>query len=250
MKIEDATIIITGAASGLGRCFALNFARAGANVLGFDLDAQGLETLKEEERTIATYCGNVAVVEDVQAALTLAIERFGSVNGLVNNAGIFRDALLARENKKTGQIDRMSLEDWNLVLDVNLTGTFLFAREVAAHMIQTQKGGVIVNISSVSRHGNRGQTNYSATKSAVVAMTKLWGEELARYGIRTGAVAPGFTQTPILDGMRPEMLEQMLSIVPLRRAANPEEIYQGVKFIFECDYFTGRCIDIDGGVSL
>lgn len=250
MKIEDANIIITGAASGLGRCFALNFARAGANVLGFDMDGDGLAALKEQEPAIVTYAGNVAELEDVKAAIALGVERFGSVNGLVNNAGIFRDALLVRENKKTGQVDMMSLEDWQLVLDVNLTGTFLFARQVAAQMIEAKTGGVIVNISSVSRHGNRGQTNYSATKAGVVAMTKLWGEELARYGIRTGAVAPGFTQTPILDAMRPEMLEKMLSVVPLRRAARPEEIYQGVRFIFECDYFTGRCIDIDGGVSL
>lgn len=118
-------------------------------------------------------------------------------------------------------------------------------------MIETDPDeGVIVNISSCSRHGNMGQTNYSATKAGVVADTKLWAEELARYGVRVGAVAPGFAQTPILEGMRDEMLEKLLSKVPLRRAAKPEEIYMAVKFIFECGYFTGRCIDVDGGITM
>ena len=144
----------------------------------------------------------------------------------------------------------MSLDDWNAVIDVDLTGPFLFAREVAAQMIRDNNGGVIVNISSCSRHGNRGQSNYSAAKAGLVADTKLWGEELAKHGIRVGAVAPGFVQTPILDGMRPEMLEKMVSKVPLGRVAKPEEIFQAVRFIFECDYFTGRCIDVDGGITM
>jgi len=107
-----------------------------------------------------------------------------------------------------------------------------------------------VNISSVARHGNQGQTNYSAAKAGLVADTKLWGLELARYGIRVGAVAPGFVDTPILQGMRPEVLEGMLKAVPLRRAADPTEIFQAVRFILECDYFTGRCIDVDGGITI
>ncbi len=251
MNLEDAKVIVTGAASGLGRCFALNFAQSGAQVLGFDVDDEGLLALEEEEENISTYAGNVADEEDVKEAVSTAIEAFGSVNGLVNNAGIFRDGLLAKKDRDTGEVKTMSLEQWQTVIDVNLTGTFLCTREVAAHMIETQpEEGVIVNISSSSRHGNRGQTNYSATKAGVVADTKLWAEELARYGVRVGAVAPGFAQTPILDAMREEMLEKLLSKVPLRRAAKPEEIYLAVKFIFECGYFTGRCIDVDGGISM
>lgn len=251
MDLKNAQVIVTGAASGLGRCFALQFAQAGGKVLGFDVDEDGLKSLKKEnDANIEYFVGNVAKEEDVKAAVQKAVDAFGSVNGLVNNAGIFRDGLLARKNRKTGDIDVMSLEDWQVVIDVNLTGTFLCAREVAAHMIESGEGGVIVNISSCSRHGNRGQSNYSATKAAVVANAKLWGEELARYGVRVGAVAPGFADTPILQAMRPDMLEKMLAQVPLRRAAKPEEIYQGVKFIFECDYFTGRCIDVDGGITL
>ena len=144
----------------------------------------------------------------------------------------------------------MSLDDWQAVIDVDLTGPFLMTREVAAHMVEADHGGVIVNISSVSRDGNRGQSNYSAAKAGLVADTKLWGEELARYGIRVGAIAPGFVRTPILDAMRPEVLEAMVSKVPLRRLAEPAEIFQGVRFIVECDYFTSCCLDITGGVRL
>jgi 3-oxoacyl-[acyl-carrier protein] reductase len=145
----------------------------------------------------------------------------------------------------------MSLEHWQAVIDVDLTGPFLMTREVAAQMIERGiKPGVIINISSVARHGNMGQSNYSAAKAGLVADTKLWGKELARYGIRVGAVAPGFVRTPILDAMRPEMLDKMLSMVPLRRLGEPEELYQGVKFIVECDFFTAKCLDLDGGVDL
>ena len=141
------------------------------------------------------------------------------------------------------------MKNWQLVIDVDLTGPFLCTREFAAHCIENNVGSaVVVNISSVARHGNRGQSNYSAAKAGLVADTKLWAVELARYGIRTGAVAPGFVDTPILQGMRPEVLQNMLKAVPLRRAASTDEIYRAVQFIIECDYFTGRCIDVDGGM--
>jgi len=175
----------------------------------------------------------------------------GGLNALINNAGIFRDGLLVKKDRNTGEIKKMSLKAWNSVIAVDLTGPFLCTREFAAKMIETNStSSVIVNISSIARHGNMGQSNYSAAKAGLVADTKLWGLELARYGIRVGAIAPGFVDTPILQGMRPEVLEGMLKGVPLRRAAAPEEIYAAVKFVIECDYFTGRCIDVDGGLTL
>ncbi len=250
MDLQDGKIIVTGAASGLGRCFALNFARSGAKVLGFDIDEEGLSELAGEDGNIEVFAGNVTSEDDVKSCVAACVDAFGAVNGLVNNAGIFRDALLVKKDRKSGELKTMSLQDWQSVIDVNLTGTFLCTREVAAQMIDAEDEGVIVNISSVSRHGNQGQTNYSATKAGVVADTKLWGEELARYKIRVGAVAPGFTQTPILDAMRDDVLEKLVGQVPLRRTGRPEEIYQAVEFIFRCDYFTGRCIDVDGGLTL
>jgi len=252
MKLSDMKIIVTGAASGMGRTFALELARDGASVAAFDLNEEGLASLKQEaEGTLHTYLCNVASEEQVVRTVGQVARDLGGLNGLVNNAGIFRDGLLVKKDKKTGEVKKLSFKHWQAVIDVDLTGPFLMTREVAAHMVETgQKPGVIVSISSVSRAGNMGQSNYSAAKAGLVADTKLWGMELARHGIRTGAIAPGFVRTPILEGMRPEMLEKMLTTVPLRRMGEPMEMYMAVKFIIECDYFTGRCIDLDGGLSL
>lgn len=252
MDVKDLNVIVTGAASGLGRCFSLELARAGASVMACDIDSEGLEALAEEaEGEFATHVADVSSEDDVIALVDATVDAFGSVNGLINNAGIFRDSLLVSKDRETGEVRKMSLRHWQQVIDVDLTGPFLCTREVAARMVEDDvKPGVIVNISSVSRHGNRGQSNYSAAKAGLVADTKLWAEELSRHGIRVGAVAPGFIQTPILDAMKPEMLDKLLKGVPLRRAGKPTEIWQAVKFIFECDYFTGRCIDVDGGLTL
>ena len=145
----------------------------------------------------------------------------------------------------------MPLADWDAVIAVDLTGPFLCTREMASRIAADSSGpGVVVNISSIARHGNRGQTNYSAAKAGLIADTKLWGVELAKFGIRVAAIAPGFVNTPILQGMPPQVLEKLLKAVPLNRAAETSEVYQAAKFIIECDYFTGRCIDLDGGLSL
>lgn len=251
MKLEDLKIIVTGAASGLGLCFATELAAAGAKVMACDVNADALKDLAENSGdNLKTFVANVADEASVIALVEATAAAFGGVNGLINNAGIFRDSLLVSKDKDSGEIRKMSLKHWQQVIDVDLTGPFLCTREVAAYMVENGLPGVIVNISSVSRHGNRGQSNYSAAKAGLVADTKLWGEELARHGIRVGAIAPGFVQTPILDAMRPEVLDKLLSAVPLRRAGKPIEMWQAVRFILECDYFTSRCIDVDGGITL
>ena len=255
MKVSDLKVIVTGAASGMGRHFALELAREGASVAACDLSEDALATLKADAAGLAgrleTFKANVAVESEVESLVKGTVAAFGMVNGLVNNAGIFRDSLLVKPDKETGKVKKMSLANWQAVIDVDLTGPFLCTREVAAWMIENQvKPGVVINISSISRHGNPGQSNYSAAKAGLVADTKLWALELARYGIRTGAIAPGFIQTPILDGMRPDALAQMLKGVPLGRTGKPDEIYAGVRFIVECDYFTGKVLDIDGGMVL
>jgi 3-oxoacyl-[acyl-carrier protein] reductase len=251
MDLKDMKIIVTGAASGLGRCFTEELAKAGASVMAADMNVEGLAELKESiEGNVETCVVDVSSEEQVVAMVEATVEAFGEVNGLVNNAGIFRDALLVKKDRETGALRKMTLGEWQKVIDVDLTGPFLCTREVAAKMIEQDTPGVIIGISSVSRHGNRGQSNYSAAKAGLVADTKLWGEELARYGIRTGAVAPGFTRTPILEGMPPRMLEKIEKGIPLGRTGEPFEIWQAVKFIIECDYFTGRCVDVDGGVKV
>ena len=255
MKLSETKAIVTGGASGMGRHFTLELARAGARVAAFDLDEEGLRSLTQESAElpgkVAPFRVNVAREDEVVEAVPKAWEALGGVTCLVNNAGIFRDALLIKTDKATGKVaDKMSLASWQAVLDVDLTGPFLMTREVVAAMIDARSKGVIINISSVSRHGNPGQSNYSAAKAGLVADTKLWAQELSRYGIRTGAIAPGFIRTPILEAMRPEVLEKVVGQVPLRRLGEPSEIFAGVRFLIECDYFTGRCLDIDGGLVL
>lgn len=255
MKVKDIRAIVTGASSGMGRCFTLELCREGARVAAFDIDSRGLETLAAEAKgrngEVRTYVVNVADEAAVQRGVEQAFADLGGVNALVNNAGIFRDGLLIKLDQQSGKVSKLSREQWQAVIDVDLTGPFLMTREVVARMVEGKiSPGVVINISSVSRAGNMGQSNYSAAKAGLVADTKLWAEELARYGIRVAAVAPGFIRTPILEGMRPEMLEKMVSRVPLRRIGEPVEIYAGIRFIIECDYFTGRCLDIDGGVVL
>lgn len=255
MQLQDMKIIVTGGASGMGRTFALSLAGAGAAVTIGDLNEDAMAEVVAEAAdlpgTIHAISCNVADEDSVIALVNGAHEAMGGLNGLINNAGIFRDGLLVKKDRTTGEIKKMSLKNWNAVIGVDLTGPFLCTREFAAKCIETDTpSSVVVNISSVARHGNRGQTNYSAAKAGLVADTKLWALELSKHGIRFGAVAPGFVDTPILQGMRPEVLEGMLKAVPLRRAAQPGEIFQAVKFIIECDYFTGRCIDVDGGMTV
>ena len=255
MQIQGSKVLVTGGASGMGRHFVLELAKAGADVAFCDLNADGIKTVEAEAAglpgKVAGFEANVADEESVIALINNAHEAMGGLDVLVNNAGIFRDGLLVKKDRETGEIKKMSLRKWQSVIDVDLTGPFLTTREFAAKAIESDtKASVVVNISSIARHGNRGQSNYSAAKAGLIADTRVWAVELARHGIRTGAVAPGFVDTPILEGMPPEVLTQMLKPVPLRRVAKPQEIYLAVKFIIECDYFTGRCIDVDGGLTL
>ncbi|MFN7142398.1 MAG: SDR family oxidoreductase [Myxococcota bacterium] len=255
MNIQGMNILVTGGASGMGKHFVLALAQLGANVAFCDVNADGVAATEAEAKglpgKVVGFTANVADEAQVIDLVTKSAAALGPLNGLVNNAGIFRDGLLVKPDKESGEIKKMSLKSWQQVIDVDLTGPFLLTREFAAHVIQNKvPASVVVNISSIARHGNPGQGNYSAAKAGLIADTKLWAVELARYGIRTGAIAPGFIDTPILQGMRPEVLEGMLKPVPLRRVGKPEEIFAALKFIVECDYFTGRCIDVDGGLTL
>ena len=255
MQIEGSKFIVTGGASGMGRCFTLELARLGADVAFCDVNPEGTEAVESEGAVLSGkvvgFQADVSSEESMRGFIQQAAEALGGLNGIINNAGIIRDGLLAKKDRKTGDVRTLSMSKWQKVIDVNLTGVFLGAREFADwHINNGGTDGVIVSISSISRHGNQGQSNYSAAKSGIVAMTTLWGSELARYGIRTGAIAPGFTMTPILEGMPPEMLDHLKKPVPLKRIGRPEEVFLAVKFIIECGYFTGRCIDVDGGLRL
>ena len=250
MQLTHKTVAITGGGRGIGRALAERFGRDGAQVALLDVNAADLETTRsalEAAGVVArSYQVNVAIEEEVVAAMDRVVADFGGLDVMVNNAGILRDALLVKA-KDGAIVGKMSLAQWQAVIDVNLTGVFLCGREAAERMIRRGCGGVIINISSISRHGNAGQTNYSAAKAGVAALTVVWAKELARYGIRTGTIAPGGVRTEILASMRPDMLEKLVTPVPLQRLGEPEEIAAAAAFIVSNDFFTGRCIDIDGG---
>ena len=254
MELRNKTVVVTGAGRGIGRAIAVQFARHGADIALFDLQRsrpRGRRRPFAPPKSVQarSYRVNVADEGEVSAAMTQVAADFGRLDGLVNNAGIVRDGLLVKV-KDGAVVGRMSLDQWNSVIGVNLSGVFLCAREAAAHMIEFGNGGVIVNISSISRVGNAGQSNYSAAKAGVESMSVVWAKELARYGIRVGSIAPGFTHTDILASMRPEVLDKLTAPVPLKRLGKPDEIAHAVRFIFENDFFTGRCLEIDGGLRL
>ena len=253
MDLKNKVIVITGAARGLGAAMAKRLAGHGVKLALVDLDAESIAETAAACQSAAvdvkTYGANVADESQVVALFNQIVTDLGSLDGLVNNAGITRDALLIKH--KDGELlAKMSLDQWQAVIDVNLTGVFLCGREAAAQMANLNNGGVIINIASISRAGNMGQTNYSAAKAGVVAMAVTWAKELARYGIRTGAVAPGFINTEMVAGMKPEAREKLTSVIPLKRMGEPDEIAQAVEFIFANDYFSGRVIEVDGVLRL
>jgi 3-oxoacyl-[acyl-carrier protein] reductase len=253
MELKGKTVAVTGAARGIGRALAEEFAVEGANLALIDVRLEDLDDVlgacKAHGVKARGYGANVARESEVTAAFDRIVADFGRFDGIVNNAGIVKDALLVK-TKEGAVTGKMSLEQWQAVIDVNLTGVFLCGREAAERMVKLGAGGVIVNISSISRLGNVGQSNYTAAKAGVAAMSVVWARELARYGIRVGAVAPGFTHTSILDSMRPELLDKMIAPVPVGRLGQPSEIAHAVRFIFENDFFTGRVLDVDGGLRL
>ena len=253
MELKDKVVVVTGGARGIGKAIAVAFAGRGARIALLDLVPADLEAARAELAAtgaeVRVYATNVAREEQVAAAIEGVVADFGRLDVLVNNAGIIKDALLVKV--KDGAVaGRMTLEQWQAVIDVNLTGVFLCGREAAERMIRLGNGGVIINIASISKAGNPGQSNYSAAKAGVTALAVVWARELARYGIRAASIAPGFTRTDILSGMPPEMLAKMTTPVPLRRLGLPEEVAHAAVFIAENDYFTGRAVDLDGGLRL
>jgi 3-oxoacyl-[acyl-carrier protein] reductase len=253
MQIKGKTIAITGAGRGLGRAMALAFAAKGGNLALIDLNMTDLAESEQLCRARGveahSYGCNVTQEEAVIATMDAIVRDLGGIDVLVNNAGIIKDGLLIKV--KDGAITgKLSLEQWTAVIAVNLTAVFLCGREAAERMVRVGRGGVIINISSISRDGNAGQTNYSAAKAGVASMATVWAKELARYGIRAGAIAPGFCATDILSSMTPDTLAKVTAPVPLKRLGDPAEIAQSAIFIVENDFYTGRTLAVDGGLRL
>ena len=253
MQIKNNTFVVTGAAQGLGEAISVALARRGAKLALLDINAerldQTLEACKQEGASCYAFTCDVADETSVRRCFASIEEHLGPIAGIINNAGILRDAMLVKV--KEGEIvDRMSLEQWQSVIDINLTGVFLCGREAATGMIRNGDGGVIINISSISRAGNAGQSNYAAAKAGVAALSTTWARELARYKIRSVAIAPGVFETEMVASLKPEAHERITSAIPLQRTGTVEELAQAVEFVIENDYFSGRILELDGGLRL
>jgi 3-oxoacyl-[acyl-carrier protein] reductase len=210
---------------------------------------KGLATdLKSRGVKLWTGVADVSKEGDVERLFGDFMGEHGRLDAVVNNAGITRDALLVR--KKGERLEKVPLEHWQQVINVNLTGAFLCGREAAYHMMAKGNGGVIVSISSVCRHGNVGQTNYAAAKAGLAAMTVVWSKELARYGIRAAAIAPGYVETEMTGALRQDVRQKVEGAIPMGRMASTDEISHALRFVLENEYVNGRVIEVDGGLRI
>ncbi|HEX3682865.1 MAG TPA: SDR family oxidoreductase [Bryobacteraceae bacterium] len=252
MELTAVRGIITGAARGLGQAFAVELLQAGAQVTVGDINERGLKSLAAATTglpgRLAAHKLDVTQETSVSEFVRYAADQMSYINVLVNNAGILRDGHLA--NPENGWVKKLPTSQWQQVLDVNLTGPFLMTREVINDCLSRRVSPVVVvNISSVSSAGNPGQSNYSASKAGLDSLARTWAIELAPFGVRVGGIAPGVIDTPILHGISPEVLHNLQQSIPLRRIGTPYEVWLALKFIIECDYFTGRTLAVDGGLT-
>jgi 3-oxoacyl-[acyl-carrier protein] reductase len=247
MEIAGKKVVITGGGRGMGRRFAEDLKQLGAQPHVLDVLEENLAEVQEQSGIPGSVV-DVTSEADVEAFFEKYAAENGAPDVLVNNAGITADALFVK--KKNEQTKKFPLSNWEKVLNVNLTGVFLCGREAVVQMVKHDVKGVIINISSICRSGNMGQTNYSATKSAIDAMTVTWAKELARYGIRVGAIAPGYINTEMVAKIREDILERLVAQIPVGRLGDMSEISRTVQFIIENDFFTGRVIEVDGGMRI
>jgi len=245
-RIENKIAIITGGADGIGKAAAQRFAKEGATVIIWDMNqTKGEETVSEimkESGKAAFVKVNTANFDEVELATKNTFEKYGAIDILINNAGITRDASLKK----------MTSQQWQEVIDVNLTGVFNCAKCVSAYMVEKGYGRIINTSSVVALYGNFGQTNYVATKAGLIGMTKTMGKELGRKGITVNAVAPGFIATEMVKKMPENVLKAMEDKVPVGRLGLPEEIASAYLFLAsdEAAYINGTVLSVDGGITI
>ena len=245
-RLKDKVIIVTGGASGIGRETCLLIAQEGGKVAIFDMNEAGMkeveDTIKEKGGMCKGYKVDVSDYNMVKAAVDQVTVDFGTIDGLVNDAGITRDGFLSK----------MEIEDWNKVIAINLTGTFNCGKAVLSYMYEQGKG-TVVNLSSVvGVYGNIGQTNYAATKAGVIGLTLTWAKEFGKKGIRVNAVAPGFIKTPMTDKVPQKVLDMMIAKTPMARMGEPIEVASAIIFLLsdESSFITGHVLHVSGGLTL
>lgn len=243
-RLENKIAIVTGGAQGIGKATVEKFLIEGASVFIWDVDDNKgnvfLEDLSSKGLKAKFMKVNVAKIDEVDKAVNEIIDEFGRIDILVNNAGILRD----------GTLVKMTPEQWQQVIDVNLTGVFNCTKAVAPHMIAKQSGKIINATSVVGLYGNFGQTNYVATKAGVIGMTKVWARELGRKGINVNAIAPGFIATEMVETMPEKVIASMKEKTPLGRLGKPEDIANSYCFLAseEASFINGTILSVDGGV--
>lgn len=253
MCVKDKRIIVTGAGSGIGRDIATKLLAKGAIVGAVDIDSSRLTALEKNERLISLH-GDVSDRHSVSRIITQFLNIAGQIDALINNAGVVHNAPLLnfklQDSSNNFELPK-DINVWEQTLRVNLGGVFLMTREVVPCMLQQRIRGVIVNISSICSAGNSGQGAYSAAKAGVEALTVSWSKELGPLGIRVAGVAPGYTETETtLSSMTSEVIKEWKRLTPLRRLATAGEITKAILFVLENDFFTGRIIQVDGGLRL
>ncbi len=243
-RFENKVVIVTGGAAGIGAAAVEKFLSEGAFVIAWDVVGQ---SEKQQEVTAGNshykfYKVNIAKFEEVEAATKEVLKQFGKVDVLINNAGITRDASL----------QKMTVEQWQQVMDVNLTGVFNCTKAISPIMIQNNFGRIINTSSIVGLHGNYGQGNYAATKAGVIALTKTWARELGKHNITVNAVAPGFIATDMIRTIPEKVIAMMTEKVPLKKLGTAEDVANTYAFLAsdEAQFISGAVISVDGGLTI
>lgn len=253
MDIDGKSIIVTGAAGGIGSCIVQNLLRKNAIVAAVDLNREKLDNLKDKCLILGgklfCYCGDAGSLNFVESTVNDFFTKCGRIDALINNAAILKDAALVSIFK--GKIDKFPIGAWEETISSNLRSVFLFSRETAEKMIIKRTQGVIINVSSISASGNTGQSAYAAAKAGVNALTVTWASELANFGIRVAGVSPGMTETDMpKDSMSHQAISEWIKKTPVKRMASVQEIADAIDFVLKNDFFCGRVLEIDGGLRM
>ena len=256
MQVKNSVIVITGAASGIGEATAIALAAAGAKLVLGDMNEERLDAVKnkivDNGGIAAAFLLNVTDESSVQSFMDFAIAQFGAINVVLASAGITRDSFLITPDRETGKVKKfMTTEQWQQVIDVNMTGVFLTLREAVIRMVNNNWEGVLIPISSINKTGELGQLNYASTKASVALWPKILAGEFHARGIkniRVAAIAPGYVETPLLTSIKPEILQGIISEIPLGRLVKTDEIVATVKFIIENDAVHGTTLEVSGGI--